>query len=480
MRHSPSLVLEAFCWGGRSVRDRVLSGWRWLLLFLIAALTALNFADTSVHPVAREREALRSQDLQGRRNAVLRLGAWRATEAWPEFVAALQDQDRTVRELAMWSLGRLGDRRAVPLLCQAVEEALPGDANAFPLFAVRSLRRLQDPRAMPTLRRIVRRTHDVGLREDAIHAMSAISLEEARPFLLRLVRLDPDENVRTAAAVCLARLADPQTLPAFVDAARADHPELRLAVARSLVAFGEAARPTLQALERDEDEEVREAATRSLRNLLTGRRPPGEEPLPPEPELGDAELVAVDLVASNAEDFHPIEHAPLYLASSWEPLQVQEWLTHPQSDVRSNACLLLGNMPALPGPARDRLVQVLHDPDSGVRWSAAKALGKLRHPASLEYLLEATADPDKDVREDVLEALGRLTNMEDPRVEKALLAGLREPYETVRIQAVIALARLADPAARQALKSTASSDPSPTVRSLALRLSTKVQPRYVN
>lgn len=457
-----------------------MSRWRLFLLFLVAVLTSLNLADSSMDPVAREREALRSPDLQGRRNAVLRLGAWRATEAYPEVVAALQDRDRTVRELAMWSLGRLGDRRAVPLLCQAIEEALPGDASAFPLFAVRSLKSLQDPRAMPTLRRIVRLTHDVGLREDAVHAMGGISLEEARPFLLRLVRLDPDENVRAAAASCLARLADPQTLPAFVDAARAEHPELRAAVARALRAFGGSARPTLEALAADEDEEVREAARVALRNLTEAPRPGFGEPLPPEPDLDGLELVAVDLEGANAEDFQPIEHGPLYLGIPWEPDQVKEWLGHPQSEVRSNACLLLGNMPAVPGPAREELLQALHDPDSGVRWSAAKALGKLRHPASLEYLLEATHDPDKDVREDVLEALGRLTNMEDPRVERALLEGLREPYEPVRLQAVIGLARLADPAARRALQDTASNDPSPTVRSLAMRLSTQVQPRYVN
>lgn len=447
---------------------------------MVAAVTALNLAESTTDRVARERHALRSADLQGRRNAVLRLGAWRATEAYPEMVAAMQDPDRTVRELAMWSMGRLGDRRAVPLLCQAVEEALPGDPNAFPLFAVRSLKSLDDPRAMPTLRRIVRRTHDVGLREDAIHAMGGISAEEARPFLLRLLRLDPDENVRAAAAASLARLADPQTLPAFVDAARADHPELRAAVARALRAFGKAARPTLEILADDEDEEVQEAARITLLSLTEAPRPGLGESLPPEPDLEGLELVAVDLEGANAEDFQPIEQAPLYLGVPWEPDQVAEWLEHPQSEVRSNACLLLGNMPAVRGRVRDGLVQALHDVDSGVRWSAAKALGKLRHPASLEYLLEATDDPDKDVREDVLEALGRLTSLEDPRVERALLEGLREPYEPVRLQAVIGLARLSDPAARRALQDTASKDPSPTVRSLALRLSTQVQPRYVN
>lgn len=457
-----------------------MSRYRWFLLALIVALLALNFAGGGPDPVAHERQAVRSPHVQERRNAVLRLGAWRATQAWPEVVSALEDRDRTVRELAMWSLGRLGDRRATPLLCRAVEEALPREAGAFPIFAVRSLKSLRDPVAMRTLRRVVRLSADVGLREDAIHAMAGISLEEARPFLLRLVRLDPDENVRAAAAACLARLADPQTLPAFVDAARAEHPELRLAVARSLVAFGEPARPTLQALEQDQDEEVREAAATSLRYLQREPRPRAEEPLPAEPDLAGVELVAVDLAAANAEDFHPLEHAPLYLGAAWEPRDVLAWLQHPQSDVRSNACLLLGNMHGVPAPAREGLSQALDDPDSGVRWSAAKALGKLRHPGSLEFLLAATQDPDKDVREDVLEALGRLANMEDPRVEQALLEGLREPYEPVRVQAVIGLSRLGDPAARRALRTIARTDPSPAVRNLALKLSARVQPRYVN
>lgn len=450
------------------------------MLVLAVAFSALNLAATSATPVGEELQALRSSDVQARRNAVLRLGAWRTTGAVDEVLAATEDEDRTVREIAFWALGRLGDPSAVPHLCAAITRALPREIEQFPIFALTSLKGLRDPRAVPTLRRVLAETHDVGFRESVVATLVVISPRDAAPTLLRLLAEDPDENIRAAAAQGLARVAGSSPLDPLVAAAGDEELEVRKAVAQSLVFYGAPARPALERLAGDEEPAVRRAALVSLERLQTVAMPAPEPLLAPEPTLAELRLEIDDLVAANAEDFQPVEQSPLYLGASWDPDQVREWLAHPQAEVRANAALLLGNMTGVPPAAREGLIAALKDPDSGVRWSAAKALGKLRHPASLEFLLEANEDPDKDVREDALEALGRLANAEDPRVERALLGGLGEPYPSVRLQAVRALSRLPGAEARSALARTARTDPNRSVRDLAWRLSWKVQPRYVN
>ena len=87
------------------------------------------------------------------------------------------------------------------------------------------------------------------------------------------------------------------------------------------------------------------------------------------------------------------------------------------------------------GPAlRDRLA----DPDRFVRGRAVSALARLGAPC-LPLVLDALADSDPRVRQGAAEVLGLLG---DPVATDGLLRALRDPAESVRRAAAVALLRI--------------------------------------
>ncbi len=105
-------------------------------------------------------------------------------------------------------------------------------------------------------------------------------------------------------------------------------------------------------------------------------------------------------------------------------------------DVRWKAIVALGDIgDPRAGPAlRDRLA----DPDRFVRGRAVSALARLGEPC-LPLALDALADPDPRVRQGAAEVLGLLG---DPTAAGGLLRALRDPAESVRRAAAVALLRI--------------------------------------
>jgi HEAT repeat protein len=109
--------------------------------------------------------------------------------------------------------------------------------------------------------------------------------------------------------------------------------------------------------------------------------------------------------------------------------------------------------------ALDALLRALAGPDEeGVRWRAAEGLSRLGEPA-VAGLAALAGDSDPDVRWKAIVALGEIG---DPRAGPALRDRLADPDRFVRGRAVSALARLGGPC--QPLVLDALADPDPRVR----------------
>jgi HEAT repeat protein len=113
------------------------------------------------------------------------------------------------------------------------------------------------------------------------------------------------------------------------------------------------------------------------------------------------------------------------------------------------------------------LEKALKDETSGVRSTAAVALGDLVAHEALSSLLVAIEDSDIHVRQMALNALGEIG---DSRAVPRLRRALADTRPEVRYQAVIAFARVAEPDDVASSLETATKDDDDAVRYIALRL----------
>jgi len=127
-------------------------------------------------------------------------------------------EDPRVRRYLALTLGRLGDRRAVPALLEAVSDAASKGAHPDPdtqVYAVWALGAIGDPQAGPPLVELTR-SEDPGLRKTAAHALGGFTVPEATAALRALLQ-DPVHDVRWNSAVALARHRDPAAAPVLLE-----------------------------------------------------------------------------------------------------------------------------------------------------------------------------------------------------------------------------------------------------------------------
>lgn len=138
-------------------------------------------------------------------------------EAVRTFRESAGDDPRVRRYLAL-ALGRLGDRRAVPALLQAAQDAAANGPHADPetqIYSVWALGAIGDPEAEPALVELAR-SEDAGVRKTSLHALGSFPGERARAALVAALP-DPVEDVRWNAAVALARRRDPAAAPVLLE-----------------------------------------------------------------------------------------------------------------------------------------------------------------------------------------------------------------------------------------------------------------------
>jgi HEAT repeat protein len=206
-----------------------------------------------------------------------------AEEVIRTFEDSAGDDPRVRRYLAL-AMGRLGDRRAVPVLVRELGEGEGGSAPDAEtrIYAIWALGALGDAAALPALARMAA-SDDAGVRKAAVHALGALPGEEQTAALRRALD-DGVEDVRWNAALALGRQGDDAAVPvllqmldrerlAAIQGLTADQQEE--AVMQAVAAAARLPDPALRAaLERlregDPSLRVRDAARRAL----AGASPP--------------------------------------------------------------------------------------------------------------------------------------------------------------------------------------------------------------
>ena len=130
-----------------------------------------------------------------------------------------KNDDPRIRQYLSMVLGNLGDRRATPLLADALN-----DSHAETrIYAALALGRLRDPAAVPALVKVAS-TDERDVRKSAIYALGEIGDARALPALAQAVN-DETPDVRYNAAIALARFGDTRaigTVREMLDRSRLD------------------------------------------------------------------------------------------------------------------------------------------------------------------------------------------------------------------------------------------------------------------
>jgi HEAT repeat protein len=172
--------------------------------------------------------------LDSRANALRALGILRARQALPVLVEALRTKDSRLIFEALIAIQKIRDRSVaarVAFLVRDLDEKVQ-------LAAIETAGLLGSREAVPQLLRVLDSPRNRQVRRAAVLALAQIAQPEARSQFLALIG-DPDEHIRAAAAEGLGRLANPQDA-AVVDKAWSAEKKIlaRLALAFAKVRLG--------------------------------------------------------------------------------------------------------------------------------------------------------------------------------------------------------------------------------------------------
>lgn len=321
----------------------------------------------------------------------------------------LEDKDAQVRTRAAVALGEVGTdaKMAVPSLVKALRESDEGTRR----FVAEALDKIGPP-AKADMGLLLSALKDKSV-EARIYAAAALGKlgADARSAVTPLLEAlkDEDAGVRGQAARALGRAGKEvkdKVVPALNQALQDAEKDVRVAAADGLTMLAEDASdvPTLLALLKHNDEEVRLAGTKALAGL-------GAEAKEAVPELTAA-------------------------------------CKNPDKDVRRAAVAALGEIGADAKPAVSVLGEALKDRDKDVRRMAVQALGKIGREAwpVAAGLAPFVRDTDKAVRMEALVALEKIGNGIDLSGARAVMTGINEALkdedDMLRDQAIATVAAM--------------------------------------
>lgn len=322
------------------------------------------------------------------------------------------DRDASVRQSAANGLGRLGAG------LESLIEALDDEAPQVRLIAVQSLGRIGDPRAVEPLARKLNDNETARAR-----------------------RYWYEEVVGDKAADALVRLGVDASFKVFVDALRSDEPSVRYRAAAALGELEDASAvvPLIEAIT-DDDPDVIEAVCKSLGGLKDSRavlaligvlaNPSGHVRQAAAVALGKiGDLRAVDplisLLVDSDEEVRESAHDALVELGDAAAPHILELLVGGATDDDLTAAYIeiLGDLEYQPGV--DTLIGMLGHPNPTVRKSTAAALGDVGDTRAAAPLLAIFKDAQTadDLKFTIASALG---DLKDPSAIQPLVAAFSD------------------------------------------------------
>ena len=358
-----------------------------------------------------------------RLHAVRALGKLGSDEVVVPLIARLEDPKAEVRKAAIDQLAELADRRALIPLVGAMGDSSVDVRTA----AIRAVGKLGDRSAVPALIRLVSDNHD-AVRAHAIEALGDLKASEATDRLIEAMGAG-SLDFRTRAAIALGRIASSGDRRATRRAIRAlvsglaDN-QTRGAAREALLAAGKAAVPGLIDSLRGEIEGHPASVVGLLRDLGDKRATPV---LLEELERGrlSRELVLEALgAAGDPRALVPV----LTLLSDKDPA------------IRLAAMRALEPMIEKNSQAADVLIDMLDDPTTEIRRMAIRYLGLMQaRVASKRLATLARGAAKMNTR---LEALRALAEIADPAVTDDLVALISAGPPEIKREASHALVRI--------------------------------------
>jgi HEAT repeat protein len=352
------------------------------------AMTALvQLGKPAVIPVI---SALHDEKADVRKNAAKALGYMNDPRAVDPLINALGDSDTNVRKTAIESLGKLGNPRAVgPILASLKDRKTIIQNAAFDALRI-LMTALKERRDTETLGMVLRYP-ELGVRISALESLGDIPTSQSAEKLIPLLD-DPDNRIRSSAISALKKIGSPAA-EQLISALKSDDIGTRIITAMILGEIGD------------------KRAVEPLTEALTFH----SETLP----LDAAKLRAEAATAlGKIRDSRAIQ--PLIAA-----------LKDENPPVRERAGWALKEIgPEIVEP----LTKVLMDNYPETQISAARILGDLKDPRSVEPLIQALVlDSGQDTswlfRVEAAKALGKI---KDPRAVETLNMLLGDRVSQVR------------------------------------------------
>ena len=156
--------------------------------------------------------ALQQGDVRTRASVARHLGgfSWFSAETLLKF--ALQDSEMRVREAAIYALCEVVEPAAYAIVAHALQD----DEDDMRLAAAIALRDRQDPQAVQALEAALLAS-DSAVRIQALESLGANHTPPAIPVVEKILRTDPDSEVRYAATLSLLELQELDAIPTILD-----------------------------------------------------------------------------------------------------------------------------------------------------------------------------------------------------------------------------------------------------------------------
>ncbi|MHB9023159.1 MAG: HEAT repeat domain-containing protein [Armatimonadota bacterium] len=390
-------------------------------------------------------ELMTDVDAAVRRQAIFSLAQQGDLRPLEPLTVMQKDKDVKVRRFVAGALEGIKDLRAVDLLLLCLKD--PDKYVRTGAMQSLSMGKCQDKRILEPIGKLLK-TGDREEKEMAIQTLRDLRMPGAATYLLPALR-DPDPQIRQFAGRSLH--SGPEMVDPLLDALKDANRTTRFILFPLIARFNDArAIDVMIAALKGADREETLAALRALKGrdqfglgTMDARIVPTLAALlkNPDPEIRTAATGALNMQGSSQ-------------AASALVVALQD----PDPKVRLGAVEALARQhdPSMVDP----LLIALTCPDPAVKKKAVQALGRIGDRRAIEPLLVQLKGGDTDLRSAVVQAF---QNLYGEKVLTALLEACRDKDPRVRAAAAIALQSHRGERATQALL-TASKDADPTVR----------------